>query len=121
MTTASKLKNVKWRKVTAPSTWHPTDGDELIGFYAGRTKRNGNFGQYEVLIVLVPYKGTFMVSGTHLIQLADAAMLSRGDAIRIRFVGRKDLDDEKEIKLFELFIGEVQAADDMPEMPVEVS
>lgn len=115
MTQATKLKNVKWRKVTAPAVWYPKDGDELVGYYSGRTKRDGSYGQYEVVIVLVPYKGTYTVSGTALIQLADAAMLTRGDAVRIKFLGRKPLEEGHEMKLFELYVGEVETAEDMPE------
>jgi len=116
---AAKLKNVKWRKISAPKTWNPkTSGEELIGYYAGRTKRDGQFGQYEVVTVLVPYKGAFMVSGTVLIQLADTAMLTRGDAVRIVFIERKKLDEEREMKVFELYVGELEALDEA-EMPEE--
>lgn len=114
MTQANKLKSVKWRKISAPQTWRPKDGEELIGFYAGRTKREGTFGQYEVMVILVPYKGAFMVSGTKLIQLADAAMITRGDAVRVVFLGKKDIGEAREMKDFELYVGEMPAADDMP-------
>lgn len=119
MSSASKLKNVKWRKITAPGTWYPKPDEELVGFYLGRTKRDGSFGPYEVLMVAVPYKGAFMVSGTQVIQLADAAMLARGDAVRIRFCGYKEIlsaetGEVKKMKLFEMYVGEVQAADDLP-------
>lgn len=110
MSTANKLKGMKWRKISAPRAWSPrTDGEELTGFYAGRTKRDGKHGQYEVVTVLVPYKGAFMVSGTVLIQLADSAMLTRGDAVRIVYKGRKDLGDDRQMKLFELYVGESEA------------
>ena len=107
---AAKLKSMKWREVSAPKTWNPKEnGEELTGYYAGRTKRDGKFGQYEVVTVLVPYKGAFMVSGTVLIQLADTAMLTRGDAVRIVFVERKQLDEERSMKVFKLFVGEQEA------------
>lgn len=110
MSASAKLKNVKWHKVSAPKPWNPKEnGTELIGFYAGRTKRDGVHGQYEVVTVLVPYKGAFMVSGTVLIQLADAAMLTRGDAVRIVFVERKQLDNGHTMKVFELYVGETEA------------
>ncbi len=110
---ATKLKNVKWRKISAPKPWNPKEnGSELIGYYAGRTKRDGIHGQYEVVTVLVPYKGAFMVSGTVLIQLADAAMLTRGDAVRIVFVERKQLDEGRQMKMFELYVGETEALSD---------
>jgi hypothetical protein len=110
VTTASKLKDMKWREISAPKAWNPKEhGAELIGYYTGRTKRDGVYGQYEVVTVLVPYKGAFMVSGTVLIQLADAAMLSRGDAIRIVFVERKDIGDDRQMKVFKLYVGETEA------------
>jgi hypothetical protein len=119
-TSAAKLKTMKWREISAPKAWNPKEnGEELIGYYAGRTKRDGKFGQYEVVTVLVPYKGAFMVSGTVLIQLADAAMLTRGDAVRIVFVERKQLDEERTMKVFKLFVGEQEslAEAEMPEEP----
>lgn len=106
MNKTSKLKDVTWRKISAPKTWRPNAGEELLGYYAGRTKRDGKYGQYEVLTVLVPYHGMFLVSGTQLIQLADSAMLTRGDAIRIVFTGYKELSEDRQMKLFDLFIGE---------------
>lgn len=116
---AAKLKDMKWRKISAPKPWNPKEsGAELIGYYAGRTKRDGVHGQYEVVTVLVPYKGAFMVSGTMLIQLADSAMLSRGDAVRIVFVERKQLDDDRHMKVFELYVGEGEALSEA-EMPQE--
>lgn len=114
MSQSSKLKNVKWRKISAPTTWRPEAGEELVGFYAGRTKREGNFGQYEVVIVAVPYKGSFMISGTKLIQLFDSAQLTRGEAVRVVFLGRKDIGEDREMKEFELYVGELEAVDDMP-------
>lgn len=118
MSASSKLKTMKWREVSAPKLWRPKDGEELIGYYAGRTTRDGQHGQYEVVTVLVPYKGAFMVSGTMLIQLADAAMLSRGDAVRIVFVERQAIDDERHMKVFKLFVGESEALAEA-EMPGE--
>lgn len=110
MSQAAKLKDMKWRKVHAPIVWRPKDdGEELIGYYAGRSLRDGTHGQYEVATVLVPYKGAFLISGTMLIQLLDSAMISRGDAVRVVFKGRKPLEDEREMKLFELYVGEAPA------------
>lgn len=114
MNQTSKLKNVKWRKINAPTTWRPEDGEELIGYYIGRSKREGSFGQYEVVVVAVPYKGTYMISGTKLIQLMDSGMLVRGDAVRIKFLGRKDIGEDREMKEFELYVGELEHEDDVP-------
>lgn len=115
MTRSTDLKTMKWRKINAPSTWRPAEGEELVGYYAGRTKREGSFGQYEVVVVLVPYKGAFMLSGTQLLQLMDAGMVRRGDAVRVVYKGLKQLDDEREMKMFELFVGELEAVDDVPD------
>jgi len=100
------LKNVTWREVKAPTSWRPKKGEELVGWYMGRTKKNGQWGQYEVLTVLVPYKGVVMISGVMVIQLADAAMFTPGDAIRIVYEGQKELDEERSMKMFKLFVGE---------------
>lgn len=117
MSSVSKLNNMKWRKITAPTPWHPKDGDELIGYYGGRTKKDGRFGQYEVLLVYVPYKGAYTISGTGILQLADAAMISRGDALRIIFEGKKQLDEGHEKKLFALYVGELEREADLPVEP----
>lgn len=108
-----KLAVMKWRKIEAPLTWRPSPGEELVGYYAGRTKRDGQFGQYEVLIVAVPYDSARMVSGTRIVQLADAAMLSRGDAVRIKYLGTSDMPSGKYAKQFELYVGEIPRAEDM--------
>lgn len=114
MNSVSKLKAMKWRRINAPVSWHPAEGEELIGYYGGRTTRNGAFGQYDVVLVLVPFKGAFMISGSRLMQLVDAAMLARGDAMRVVYGGKKQLDEGREMKQFELYVGETEAADDLP-------
>jgi hypothetical protein len=38
MKRASLKDNVKWRKISKPETWRPKPGDELIGFYVGRSR-----------------------------------------------------------------------------------
>lgn len=116
----AKLKDVKWRKIHAPKPWHPKErGEELIGYYVGRTLKSGRWGQYEVAVVAVPYKGTYTVSGTALIQLLDSGMVGRGEAVRIQFLGMKELsssteNERREMKLFDLYVGENAAADDLP-------
>lgn len=111
---AEKLSEVKWRRITAPLVWRPVAGEELIGYYVGRTKRDGAFGQYEVVVIAVPYKGTFTVSGTGLLNLVDSGMVTRGQAIRIFFGGYLDLGEGKQMKQFELYVGETERADDLP-------
>lgn len=101
------LDTFQWKKVKAPRIWRPKDvGTQLVGYYGGRTKRDGVHGQYEVVLVLVPVDGVFMVSGTMLIQLLDAAMLSNGDAMRIVYMGREALDSGREMKCFEVYVSE---------------
>ena len=70
---AAELRDrFNWKQVEAPGLWRPDDiGEELIGYYGGRTLRTGPHGQYEVVIVHVPQQGAFMLSGTMIIQLID--------------------------------------------------
>lgn len=101
------LARFKWKKVEVPRVWHPRKvGQVLVGFYAGRTTRNGAFGQYDVVLVLVPGDGAYMVSGVKLMQLLDAAMIDTGHPIQIVYNGDKDLGDKKSMKLFELLVAE---------------
>lgn len=117
--TAETLRErFSWKKVEAPKNWRPThNGEELLGYYAGRSKRDGKFGQYEVVMVIVPKRGTFFVSGTRLIQLVDAAMVDVGHPIRIVFAGwqtlaeREDDAEPRRMKLFEVFVAEGEALD----------
>lgn len=112
----------EWKKVEAPKTWRPKyNGEELVGFYGGRTIRSGSFGQYEVVIVHVPGRGSFMLSGTQLIQLIDAASADVGDPIRVVWGGYLKLGEaedgrEKKMKQFTVFVvdGERLAPEDMP-------
>jgi hypothetical protein len=100
-------KQYDWQKVKAPKTWYPKlPGEELIGYYGGRTLKNGRFGQYEVVVIHVPMKGAFLLTGTMLIQLLDAACCSPGDVVRIVWQGRKPLDGDREMKLYELYTAE---------------
>lgn len=118
-TAADKLKaKFNWKKIHTPKTWRPKDDDELVGYYGGRTLRNGTFGQYEVVLIHVPYQGTLSVSGTGLIQLIDGAMIEKGHPIRVKFLGLKELEDEKSFKQFELLVadGEAIAEEDLPEV-----
>ncbi len=109
-----------WQKVTAPRTWRPTvPGEELCGYYGGKTSRSGVYGQYDVIVIHVPHRGTFTVSGTAILQLVDSAMVGKGHPIRIIWKGEKVLDEVRTKKLFELFIaeGDPLAEDELPVMP----
>lgn len=113
------IERFGWRKVTAPKAWRPQAvGEELVGYYGGRTLRNGSWGQYEVVIVHVPHKGSFTVSGTVLIRLIDAAGIEKTHPLRVVWGGyRKTANDHQE-KQFELLVADLDAIDeaDMPEV-----
>lgn len=114
------LSRFKWRRVEVPRTWHPRlPGTSLVGFYAGRTTRQGAYGQYDVVLVLVPGDGAYMISGTKLMQLMDAAMIEAGHPVQIIYQGDKDLGEDKRMKEFEVHVAEGEAldADEMPEIP----
>lgn len=120
--TQSILERYEWKEVHAPKAWYPKmPGTELVGFYGGRTTRSGFHGQYDVIIVHVPTKGSFMVSGAKLMQLVDAAMIDIGHPIRIvweghQSVGVTDTGEEKRMKLFRVLVaeGEPISAADLP-------
>jgi len=103
----------EWKQVEAPKTWRPKMlGEELIGFFGGKTLRNGRYGQYEVVLVHVPRRGSFMISGTRVSQLIDAAGIDIGWPVRVAWRGQmtlpeKEGDEEKKyMKLFDVFIAE---------------
>ena len=103
------LARYKWKKVEVPRSWHPrTVGDSIVGFYAGRTTRNGAYGQYDVILVLVPGEGAFMASGVRLMQLVDASMVETGHPVQIIYQGEKDMGPERNhgMKLFDFFVAE---------------
>lgn len=116
--TADALRDkYDWQKVKAPFTWHPREpGEELCGYYGGKTVRNGRFGQYEIVLVHVPRRGTLTVSGIRIIQLMDAAMIGKGHPVRIVYRGTKPLQDDHEMKLFDLLVaeGDPIAEEDLP-------
>lgn len=99
----------RWRTVEVPRVWNPKEiGEELLGYYGGRTCKNGPHGQYEVVIIHVPYRGAMIVSGTEIIQLVDAALVQKGHPLRIIWRGREKLasDNGWEKKRFELQVAE---------------
>jgi hypothetical protein len=123
MPASSILERYKWKKVLAPKTWLPkVPGTELVGFYAGRTMRSGSWGQYEVVLVLVPSKGAYMVSGCQVIQLLDAAMIEVGHPVRIAYNGTQEISEDRKMKLFELHVadGDPIASSEMPSLGVEI-
>lgn len=109
----------KWRQVAAPQPWLPQEiGQELIGYYGGRTLRQGQHGQYEVVLVHVPLDGCYMLTGTRLIQLMDAAMATIGHPVRIVWQGTKLTGRGHTMKLFNVMVAEGEAvpAEALPEV-----
>lgn len=110
----------QWRKVQAPKPWYPKEpGEELIGYYGGRTVRTGAYGQYEVVLVHVPLVGSWMVTGTRLIQLLDAAIINPGHPVRIVWKGLVETAKEHKMKDFDVLVaaGEAIPVDAMPNVP----
>lgn len=96
-----------WKKIASAKAWRPKDGEELVGYYAGRTLKNGSYGQYEVVLVHVPYEGMYTVSGTAIISLIDASRIEVDHPVKIVFVGKEKLEGEKHWKRFELYIADL--------------
>lgn len=96
----------EWVKVRAPQPWQPAAGEELGGYYCGRTIRTGSFGQYEVVLIAVPRVGMFTASGSELIRLIDSALLTRGHPVRILFKGleQSKTNAARTVRHFELLI-----------------
>ncbi len=113
----SLVSRYEWKKVEAPKTWRPKhNGEELVGFYGGKTSRTGQYGQYEVVLIHVPRRGTFMISGTRIVQLADAANINVGWPIRVVYLGTVALAEEKTMKQFDVFVaeGDPVSPDELP-------
>jgi hypothetical protein len=112
----------KWRKAEPPRTWSPTEqGEELVGFYWGRTLRRGRYGPYEVAMLAVPGQGVWVVSGIKVIQLIDSSLVEVGQPLRIVFGGVQKLKDgKKTMKLFECFVtdGERVSVETLPEVEI---
>jgi len=111
----------EWKQVEAPKMWRPRMlGEELVGFFGGKSVRNGRFGQYEVVLVHVPRRGSFMVSGTRVSQLVDAAGVGEGWPVRIVWRGHVVLagEEERKMKLFDVFVaeGDPLSPEEMPRM-----
>ena len=110
-----------WRKVQAPTVWRPRIGEELIGYFGGRTLRNGQHGQYEVALVHVPHTGSFTVSGSALIRLIDAAGVGKGHPVRVVFKGTKSTQNNHTEKQFDLLVADLEsiAPEDLPEIEID--
>jgi hypothetical protein len=103
---------ITWRKLKRPKTWKPENsGEELVGYYLGQTIKDGRWGQYNVVMVAVPNTDgptttPYMASGSALIRAIDGGSVEVGMLVRIVYEGLKALDDDREMKLFEVYVGE---------------
>ena len=105
--TVVTINGNQWRKVTRPKPWKPEDiGESIVGFWGGRTTRNGSYGTYEVLTLHTEH-GTFYVSGSVLMGLLDGAgVMTDSTRLRVVFLGLKPCHEEdRRFKDFELFVG----------------
>lgn len=105
-----------WKRIRAPKRWSPKDpGEELLGYYGGKTVRNGSYGQYEVVLVHVPNSSTMMISGVQIVQLTDAANIQLGWPVRIVWLGTVG---ERKMKCFDFFVaeGDPVSPEDLPKV-----
>lgn len=101
------LQALRWRKVTAPKMWQPAEvGEELTGYYGGRSVRSGSYGEYTVILMHVPERGTLMLSGFEIVQLVDAAQITHGHPVRVRWNGFVELASGHKKKSYELFVAD---------------
>lgn len=113
----------KWRQVITPRLWAPREvGEELVGYYGGRTLRNGPHGQYEVALVHVPMDGSYMITGVKFIQLLDASMCQIGHPIRVVWKGLVPTARGHEMKDFDVLVaeGECVPAESLPVLQPQV-
>lgn len=114
----SLKESYNWEKVKGPRTWRPeNDGAEITGFYGGRTMRDGKWGQYTVIIVHVPGRGSLTMSGTKLVQLMDSSMAEKGDPVQIKWLGYKDIGDGRQMKNYEVRVASGARVEEGVEAP----
>lgn len=100
-----EMPTPNWVKVESPRSWRPTViGQEIIAYYGGKTIYDGIYGNYEAALLHVPNVGTFYVTGVRLIRLLDTTCPIRGALIRVVWKGYKQLDEEREMKDYDLYI-----------------
>lgn len=100
-------ERIKWKRVAAPGLWQPSVGEELVGYYGGRTTRSGRFGQYDAALVQLPRQaGSRIVSGVKILQLLDSAGLRIGGLVRITYLGMVPLGEGRSMRDFALDVEE---------------
>jgi len=107
---------INWRRIERPKTWRPAAGTTLVGYYIGKSVRDGKHGQYEVVIIGVPVGDGFsrphMISGTQIVQAIDAGNVQPGNLVRVTFEGMQELKRKRddgtpfEMKVFVVDVAE---------------
>jgi len=102
---------VKWHKLNRPKPWTPSEPDsEIVGYYLGQSVREGRYGQYTTVMLAVPtghgFTQPYTISGVALINAIDGGQIEEGYLIRVVFRGYKELDDERSVKMFDVYVGE---------------
>lgn len=114
------LERYTWKKVIAPKAWTPRClGDELAGYYGGKTTRHGRFGEYTIILIHVPGEpAARTISGVRIIQLIDSSLVCIGHAIRVQYLGMREISDDRKMKEFNVYIaeGEPVAEQDLPKV-----
>ena len=97
----------QWRKVRTPIRWDPTsEGQELVGYYGGITRRDGKWGQYDCVLVHLPGQDSFFISGTKLVRLIHSSGVNVGHPIAIKWLGLVKTNSGKDMKDFELEVAQ---------------
>ena len=78
----------------------------MVGYYGGRTIKDGQHGQYEVVLIHVPMGQSYMLSGSQLIQLLDASMAQPGHPIRIVWKGYTQTAAGYNMKTFDVMVAQ---------------
>lgn len=107
---AEKPSEIRWHKLERPRDWRPNAGEDLAGYYIGKTMRNGPYGQYEVVLIAVPVDDgmsrPLMVSGVQILQAIDGSGIQPGKFIRVVFGGYEDITGGRQRKRFDVYAAE---------------
>lgn len=99
--------SILWNKLERPKNWKPEEGQEIVGYYLGTSTRDGQYGQYKVVLIAVPKGDGFskpvMISGCQVVQALDGSNVQQGAFIRISFVGMKDLGEGRSMKIMDVY------------------
>jgi hypothetical protein len=100
-------------------------GEELVGYYLGKTKRNGAYGEYTVVLLGVLDEAGAVgtprfVNGAALLNAVDGANVQIGALLRIVFGGLVEISGDRKMKAFEVFLGEgTLSVDDIAQLTVQ--